>query len=98
MVGMTLPLTPLARRTEEMLSPVLRHQDGDLYYRENFQGLGIGYYGHRPMPIAVEDLADFAEDRTMPSVLEFTEADFVPAWMETHRLLPVTRDAQAAEV
>ena len=110
MVGMTLPLTPLAHqlvwtgpvpplagRTEEMLRPVLRHQDGDLYYRENFEGLGVGYYGHRPMPIAVEDLADFAEDRTMPSVLEFTEADFVPAWKETHRLLPGTRDAEAAE-
>src|SRR6266540_3861520 len=95
MVGMTLPLTPLAHqlvwtgpvpplagRTEEMLRPVLRHQDGDLYYRENFEGLGVGYYGHRPMPIAVEDLADFAEDRTMPSVLEVTEADVVRAMAE----------------
>ncbi len=110
MVGMTLPLTPLAHqlvwtgpiaplagRTEEMLSPVLRHQDGDLYYRENFQGLGIGYYGHRPMPIDVADLADFAEDRTMPSVLEFTERDFVPAWEETARLLPATAGATPAE-
>jgi len=110
MVGMTLPLTPLAHqlvwtgplaplagRTEEMLRPVLRHQDGDLYYRENFEGLGVGYYGHRPMPIRVEELADFAEDRTMPSVLEFTEDDFVPAWEETHRLLPDTRDVTTAE-
>jgi glycine cleavage system aminomethyltransferase T len=80
-----------------MRSPVLRHQDGDLYYRENFQGLGVGYYGHRPMPIDVADLADFADDRTMPSVLEFTEQDFVPAWEETARLLPATAGATPAE-
>src|SRR6185295_16364469 len=30
--------------------PILRHQDHDLYYREHGDRLGIGYYGHRPMP------------------------------------------------
>ena len=29
----------------------------DLYYRERFDTLGIGYYGHRPMPIRADDIA-----------------------------------------
>ncbi len=65
MVGHDLPLTPLAHQlawtgpvpalagqTEEAVRPILRHQDADLYYRDRFDGLGIGYYGHRPMPVA----------------------------------------------
>ncbi|EHA24605.1 hypothetical protein ASPNIDRAFT_182870 [Aspergillus niger ATCC 1015] len=31
--------------------PILRHQDQDLYYREHGDQVGIGYYGHRPMPV-----------------------------------------------
>ncbi|MEU1194435.1 FAD-dependent oxidoreductase, partial [Streptomyces sp. NPDC005859] len=69
MVGMNLPLTPLAHQlawtgpvpalvgqTEEAVRPILRHQDADLYYRDRFDTLGIGYYGHRPMPITADDI------------------------------------------
>ena len=31
--------------------PILRHQDQDLYFREHVDRLGIGSYGHRPMPV-----------------------------------------------
>ncbi|HEY2041931.1 MAG TPA: FAD-dependent oxidoreductase [Jatrophihabitans sp.] len=106
-VGMTLPLTPLghqlawtsalpalAGRSEEAVLPILRHQDQDLYYRERFDAIGIGYYGHRPMPIRAEDIARLDEAEVMPSVLEFTEEDFAEAWKQTQALLPCTRDAE----
>ncbi|MFF4422434.1 FAD-dependent oxidoreductase [Streptomyces sp. NPDC001549] len=110
MVGMNLPLTPLAHQlawtgpvpalegqAEEAVRPILRHQDGDLYYRDRFDRIGIGYYGHRPMPVAPEDITPVDEAEQMPSVLKFTEDDFADAWAETRALLPATRDAKIEE-
>ncbi|GAB2745013.1 GcvT family protein [Streptomyces bullii] len=110
MVGMNLPLTPLAHQlawtgpvpalagqTEEAVRPILRHQDADLYYRDRFDGLGIGYYGHRPMPISADDILSVDEADEMPSILKFTEEDFEPAWTETQSLLPATQEAKVEE-
>ncbi|MEV4325075.1 FAD-dependent oxidoreductase [Microbispora rosea] len=110
MVGMPLPLTPLAHqlawtgqvpdlagREEEATLPILRHQDADLYYRQRFDGVGIGYYGHRPMPVSPEELLSVDEAEVMPSVLTFTPEDFEDAWTETQRLLPGTRAAKLDE-
>ncbi|MEO6700909.1 MAG: FAD-dependent oxidoreductase [Jatrophihabitantaceae bacterium] len=108
-VGMSLPLTPMAHQlawtgplpalagaaTEASL-PILRHQDQDLYYRQDFDRIGIGYYGHRPMPIRAEDIADWRPDAPEPSVQAFTTDDFAEAWRQTHRLLPATRKAELA--
>ncbi|WP_328996176.1 FAD-dependent oxidoreductase [Kribbella sp. NBC_01245] len=110
LAGMRLPLTPLAHQlawtgpvpalagqTEEAVRPILRHQDADLYYRDRYDQLGIGYYGHRPMPIDANDLVAVDEADVMPSVLEFTPDDFAPAWDETQALLPSTADAKIEE-
>ncbi|MFI7707807.1 FAD-dependent oxidoreductase [Nonomuraea sp. NPDC049480] len=110
MVGMELPLTPLAHQlawtgqvpdlagqTVEASRPILRHQDADLYYRERFDTLGIGYYGHRPMPISSDDILSVDAAEVMPSVLTFTPDDFAGAWSETQSLLPSTRSAKVEE-
>ncbi|MFD9389450.1 FAD-dependent oxidoreductase [Streptomyces sp. NPDC060000] len=110
MVGMNLPLTPLAHQlawtgpvpalagqTEEAVRPILRHQDADLYYRDRFDAIGIGYYGHRPMPISADDILSVDAADGMPSVLEFTEEDFADAWTETRSLLPATQEAKVEE-
>lgn len=71
-VGLTIPLVPMAHQyayttplasrkgvnsaVAEASLPILRHQDQDLYYREHGDRLGIGYYGHRPMPTDVSAL------------------------------------------
>ncbi len=109
-VGMRLPLTPLAHqlaqtsavpalagRTEEAVLPILRHQDQDLYYREQFDTLAVGYYGHRPMPIRAQSIARLDESPAMPSVLEFTADDFDEAWKQTQLLLPSTRETKIEE-
>ncbi len=110
LAGMNLPLTPLghqlawtgpiaelAGQTEEAVRPILRHQDADLYYRDRYDTLGIGYYGHRPMPIDANDLLAVDEAEVMPSVLAFTPDDFAPAWDETKSLLPATAGAEVEE-
>jgi glycine/D-amino acid oxidase-like deaminating enzyme len=110
MVDMVLPLTPLAHQLawtgpvpalagqeQEAVRPILRHQDADLYYRDRFDQLGIGYYGHDPKPIAPDDVPGVDEAESMPSVLPFTEEDFGPAWAHTQRLLPSTAEAKLEE-
>ncbi|WP_030434487.1 GcvT family protein [Actinoplanes subtropicus] len=104
MVGLTVPLLPLAHQYAktgqvaalagvndpalEATHPILRHQDQDLYYREHEDRIGIGYYGHRPMPVDVDDILSPADAPVMPSVLPFTEEDFAEAWQESVALLP----------
>ncbi|MEE3852339.1 FAD-dependent oxidoreductase [Gordonia sp. LSe1-13] len=105
-VGLTIPLvpmahqyaytTPLASRRDansalaEASLPILRHQDQDLYFREHGDRLGIGFYGHRPMPSDVRalDYDSTISPDEMPSKLMFTPDDFERAWTESVALLP----------
>jgi glycine cleavage system aminomethyltransferase T/glycine/D-amino acid oxidase-like deaminating enzyme len=80
--------------------PILRHQDHDLYYREHGDAVGIGYYGHRPMPIEASSLGHtpaHVDEKAMPSRLSFTADDFAPAWTETQTLLPALRNCQLSD-
>ncbi|KAL4900070.1 hypothetical protein BDW74DRAFT_183024 [Aspergillus multicolor] len=77
--------------------PILRHQDQDLYYREHGDKIGIGYYGHKPMPVVAGELGatpKVVSETNMPSRLDFTSEDFAPAWKETQKLLPALRNAE----
>ncbi|TKV56869.1 FAD-dependent oxidoreductase [Nakamurella flava] len=105
MVGMDVPLLPLAHQfvwtgqvpelvgrnseLQEASLPILRHQDEDLYYRERVDGIGIGSYAHKPMPVDLRTLPEGDKDGSaMPSMLPFTEEDFAPAWEASKKLLP----------
>ncbi len=113
MVGLTVPLLPMAHQyattgqvpglrddgVVEARLPILRHQAADLYYREHGDRVGIGYYGHRPMPV---DVAGLADDGTvtaeqMPSALPFTEDDFAPAWQDSLKLLPALAETKVEQ-
>lgn len=80
--------------------PILRYQDQDLYYREHGEQMGIGYYGHRPMPVNAADLGvtpEKVDERHMPSRLDFTPEDFAPAWEASQELLPALRETEIAD-
>jgi len=114
MVGLTVPLVPLAHQyartgqlpvlagqRDEAPHPILRHQDADLYYREHSDRLGIGYYGHRPMPVSPDDIGAYdgsdGASGGMPAMLPFTEEDFAPAWEATQKLLVSATEAKVEE-
>ncbi len=110
MVGQRLALTPLAHQlawtgplaalsghADEATRPVLRHQDAALYYREDGEGLGIGSYRHRAIPVGADELTHWSAAGSMPSVLDFTPADFEFALAESARILPSTRGAVLRE-
>ena len=116
MVGLAVPLLPMAHQYVKTSAvpaqagrnelpngaklPILRYQDQDLYYREHGDRYGIGYYGHRPLPVEAASLGEtpkHIDEQNMPSRLEFTPEDFVPAWKMTQELLPALRESEVAE-
>jgi glycine cleavage system aminomethyltransferase T/glycine/D-amino acid oxidase-like deaminating enzyme len=113
MVGMATPLQPLAhlyaktRRVPALAPiaagadienerPILRHQDRDLYFREHGDRMGIGAYGHRPMPVHASDLAP-ADAPVMPSIVDWTPADFEESWGWAQELMPALRETAIEE-
>ena len=113
MIGLPVPLVPLAHQYVKTSAvpalagrnelpngaglPILRHQDQDLYYREHGDRYGIGYYGHRPMPLVAASLGvtpEHVDETTMPSRLAFTPEDFEPAWKLSRELLPALQEAE----
>jgi glycine cleavage system aminomethyltransferase T/glycine/D-amino acid oxidase-like deaminating enzyme len=112
-VGLVVPLVPMAhqyaktgrltglvgRNTEQSEAglPILRHQDQDLYFREHVDRIGIGYYGHKPMPVDMSTLMSETAGEPMPSMMPFTDEDFAPAWRESMELLPALSDSKIEE-
>lgn len=116
MVGLSIPLLPLAHQyvkttAVESLAknnplpnaaslPILRYQDQDLYYREHGDHYGIGYYGHKPMPVVAGSLGSTPKEvseKSMPSRLAFTPEDFAPAWELTQELLPALKQTEIGD-
>lgn len=98
MVGMRLPMLPLAHlyaRTGavegfgepgvEAATPILRHLDGDLYFRQHHDQVGIGSFQHRALPI---DPADSLAGEPATSTLAFTPEDFEGSWKTAVELMP----------
>lgn len=112
-VGLTVPLVPMAHQyaksgqlpqlrrdgqtADEAILPIVRHQDRDLYYREHGDRLGIGYYGHRPMPVEMTTLLSDTAEEAMPSMLPFTDEDFADGWAASTELLPSLGESKVEE-
>lgn len=114
MVGMSIPLLPMGHQYVKTTPvpaqkgknppnwarlPILRYQDQDLYYREHGDQYGIGYYGHRPLPVKASSLGPtpkHVDEDHMPSRLEFTPKDFEPAWKLSQELMPALRESEIA--
>ncbi|KAM0328792.1 hypothetical protein ACHAQA_005206 [Verticillium albo-atrum] len=115
MIDLPIPLQPVAHQYAKTTTvsalkeknpvpngaslPILRHQDRDLYYREHGDHYGIGFYGHRPLPVVAASLGETSKDvseHNMPSRLDFTPEDFDPAWKLSKEILPVLRDTEIA--
>ncbi|KAK2040731.1 FAD dependent oxidoreductase [Colletotrichum somersetense] len=113
MVGLPIPLLPVGHQYAKTTPvpaqkgkklpvngarfPILRHQDRDLYYREHGEQYGIGYYGHRPLPVVAASLGEtpkHVDEHNMPSRLDFTPDDFAPAWELSKKLLPALAESE----
>ena len=116
MAGLPVPLLPMAHQYVKTTPvpgvaarnnppngaklPILRYQDQDLYYREHGDQYGIGYYGHRPIPVNAGSLGvtpKHVNEKSMPSRLEFTAEDFAPAWKLSREFLPSLQQTEIAD-
>jgi glycine cleavage system aminomethyltransferase T/glycine/D-amino acid oxidase-like deaminating enzyme len=93
----TSPVPQLSGETVEVVHPILRHQDRDLYFRQVYDRYGIGSYQHRPMPMDADDIPSHNDATVMPSVMPFTEDDFRRAWADAVELLPPLRRTRIEE-
>jgi glycine/D-amino acid oxidase-like deaminating enzyme/glycine cleavage system aminomethyltransferase T len=106
MAGVTIPLQPMAHQyvftndlqeltdeTEEVTAPLIRDQDHSIYFRQVFNGLGIGSYQHRPLPVEVSEITKYGETKEMPSVKPFTPEDFEKPWQDALELIPALEQA-----
>ena len=85
----TTPVPGLDPVSEESDHVILRHQDHAMYFRQVGERYGIGSYKHRSMPVSPDEIPRKHEPgREMPSIMEFTPADFEGPWEESRRLLP----------
>ncbi|MBP6795215.1 MAG: FAD-dependent oxidoreductase, partial [Saprospiraceae bacterium] len=110
MVGMSKALQPLAHQLcytapmpelesykGEAELPVLRHQGSDLYFRQRQQSLGVGWYGHRPLPINANDILPNEIAEIMPSQMAFTPEEWKGAMEHATEVIPSLKNAQMAE-
>ena len=89
----TTPLPALSGRgpdPDAATAPILRHQGAGLYFREHGPRIGIGAYGHRPMPVAPAEIGRTAEQ-------PFTPLDFEESWTAAADLLPALGEAKVAD-
>jgi glycine cleavage system aminomethyltransferase T/glycine/D-amino acid oxidase-like deaminating enzyme len=85
----TEPLPELAAdRDQEVVHPILRHQDVSLYYRQHGDRYALGNYRHEPILFEPDDLRPYREGEPQPSVEPFTPEHFAVAEEESGRLLP----------
>jgi glycine cleavage system aminomethyltransferase T/glycine/D-amino acid oxidase-like deaminating enzyme len=93
----TAPMKELASCKTEAELPVLRHQGSDLYFKQRFQTLAIGWYGHRPLTVKSEDILSCELAEVMPSQMLFTPEEWKGAMEGATEILPALKDAEIAE-
>jgi glycine cleavage system aminomethyltransferase T/glycine/D-amino acid oxidase-like deaminating enzyme len=84
----TTPLPELRGMTAEIVQPVLRHQDQDLYFRQRRDHYAVGGYGHEPVLVEPGAIRPHGEPDDMPASNPFDAQAFVPAWQAAVELLP----------
>ncbi len=91
------PLAALKGQTGEASHPIMRHQDGGLYFRQHGEGYGMGSSDHEPLPVEPEDIVDHGEPGVMPAAMAFTAADFEPARRSAEEFIPALKGAELVE-
>ena len=105
--GVTLPMVAMehqyaitsavdviaAHRDFDTSLPFIRHWDGGVYMRNEGDRVGIGSFNHKALPLSDDVIVNGNERRFDPSMFEFTQEDWDPAWEDVVAVMPVLRDA-----
>lgn len=93
----TAPMPELASYKTEAELPVLRHQAADLYFKQRWNSLAVGWYGHKPLPVKSEEILPNELAEVMPSQMSFTPEDWNGAMELATDVIPSLKDSEIAE-
>lgn len=101
MAGASIPLTPavhqmisvgpvpqFADTVGEIVFPIVRDMDTNMYERQHGGDLEVGSYAHRPILMKPDQIPSIAESALSPTELPFTDDDFDPQMEHALELIP----------
>jgi dimethylglycine oxidase len=97
LVAITDPLPELSQESAWQSTPIVRHQDRSMYFRQDYRSYLIGAYRHEPVLVDPQDLRSAWEDALMPSCAPFRDDLFAPSMGYAAELYPTLKSAELVE-
>ena len=101
LAGATIPLTPIVHQmisvgpiplfadtVGEIVYPIVRDMDTNMYERQHGGDMEVGSYAHRPIIVNPEEIPSIEQSALSPTELPFTQDDFDPQLLEALELMP----------
>ena len=101
MAGATIPLTPIVHQmisvgpiplfadtVGEIVYPIVRDMDTNMYERQHGGDMEVGSYAHRPIIVRPDEIPSIEESVLSPTELPFTQDDFDPQLQDALELMP----------
>jgi glycine cleavage system aminomethyltransferase T/glycine/D-amino acid oxidase-like deaminating enzyme len=96
--AITTPIEELAANAEAWATmPILRHHDGDIYYRDHGDRVGIGSFHHDRLPVSPDEIDTHPRNHERSLAYAFTEEHWSDAWKVSVDLLPALEGAGLTE-
>ena len=91
MAGASIPLTPIVHQmisvgpiplfadtVGEIVYPIIRDMDTNMYERQHGGDMEVGSYAHRPIIVRPDEIPSIEESVLSPTEMPFTQEDFDP--------------------
>jgi glycine cleavage system aminomethyltransferase T/glycine/D-amino acid oxidase-like deaminating enzyme len=101
MAGASIPLTPIVHQmisvgpiplfadtVGEIVYPIIRDMDTNMYERQHGGDIEVGSYAHRPIIVNPEEIPSIEESALSPTEMPFTQDDFDPQLQDALELMP----------
>ncbi len=101
MAGARIPLTPIVHQmisvgpiaqfadtTGEIVYPIVRDVDLNMYERQHGGDMEVGSYAHRPIIVTPDSIPSIEQAVLSPTELPFTQDDFDPQLAQALELMP----------
>ncbi len=101
MAGATIALTPIVHQmisvgpiplfadtVGEIVYPIVRDMDTNMYERQHGGDMEVGSYAHRPIIVRPDEIPSIEESVLSPTELPFTQDDFDPQLQDALELMP----------
>jgi glycine cleavage system aminomethyltransferase T/glycine/D-amino acid oxidase-like deaminating enzyme len=111
LAGATIPLTPavhqmisvgpiplFAESSGEIVFPIVRDVDKNMYERQNGSDMEVGSYAHRAILVEPDDIPSIEQSALSPTELPFTSEDFDPQMEDALELMPEILTAEGAGI